>query len=363
MNILFLHPEIDNFELYQLVLDEAANRGDNFKSDNLMIFQAQEAWKKLNNQFALICRFLYQVVKKFPAENDEQSLFNSNCKSFADFYVRILSDVSEKKFAEREEYLRLKYLLQIASSNTLGEIFDSFLKRVLPRATANQSDFTAEFLNELNELEELLSDYRQVSSNKIDDDYEENLNEKTDIYDFDSPVNQMEYEEEVVSPFRNKTNRRTNLKVLGEINGDLNFLSPAPTKKVSKVKKNKQSSKNNIAQVINWLDKQFTHHFNKTYFGEFRFFENFCYSDIEKMKTRLFQVQRMNLHGCLVNSVKHLNLNKIEDESPKKRSKNRINEESEPGEQMDTFLPLNVAYKLYLECGHMINLHDWLHVN
>lgn len=131
------------------------------------------------------------------------------------------------------------------------------------------------------------------------------------------------------------------------------------------------------SNMITWLGEKFTRYFNYKTFASQPFMRaHFCYSDLDRLRRAVCDVQRLNVHACLMNSFEHVKTNmdmttngQMESPSSQKRRRN-----SPPTQQTKTTalnldhpglgtLPLNVAYRLYLECGHMINLHDWLQVS
>lgn len=118
------------------------------------------------------------------------------------------------------------------------------------------------------------------------------------------------------------------------------------------------------SSMISWLSEKFSHYFNFATYKAQPFMSHYCYSNLERLKTALFDVPRLNIHACLLNSFAYLKSNESSSSSsyscsPNKRPKlTLLNREPD----ILGLLPINVIYRVYLECGHMINLFDWLQV-
>lgn len=130
------------------------------------------------------------------------------------------------------------------------------------------------------------------------------------------------------------------------------------------------------SNMITWLSEKFTRYFNYKTFASQPFMRaHFCYSDLDRLRRAVCDVQRLNVHSCLMNSFEHVKANvdvtasgQLESPSSQKRRRNSPPQQTKaPTLNLDHPglgpLPLNVVYRLYLECGHMINLHDWLQVS
>ena len=125
-------------------------------------------------------------------------------------------------------------------------------------------------------------------------------------------------------------------------------------------KPNSASTKMFTQHLIDWLENQFTIYFNRDYSTQLPNSSYFCYNNFEKFQKRLFDMQRLNLHSCLFNTNGFLNM-KINGESPNKKAKNEATtNDLDLVTQNEDPVPLNIVYRVYLECGHMINLFDWL---
>ena len=145
---------------------------------------------------------------------------------------------------------------------------------------------------------------------------------------------------------------------------------PPPSQDHNKILKTKQAF--NLKQsMIDWLTTQFSTYFENDYATKSPYATLFCYNDLKQLKKRLFVSQRINIHDCLIQSFDYLNLIQFLDksrqnDSPRKRLKSSSRRSSpvlEANVPSQTLLPINIIYKLYLECGHMINLYDWLQVS
>ena len=121
--MLFVCSQLDDMSLYESILNQLSNQNklkdillNNEQASSLELNTYQNDWIKYNNQFVLICRFSYEIIRNFPSEKDEDSLFSSQIKSFADFYVKICYLCNTNKsshFTELSQYLKLKNIIQI----------------------------------------------------------------------------------------------------------------------------------------------------------------------------------------------------------------------------------------------------------
>ena len=341
----------------------------------MCIQNVQNQYQKYHSQFVLICNFLYEIVKHFPSDDSEISLFRNSTIFFCDLYVKIChfcsssSNPNVKKFTESDQYSSLKKLLMLSSNNTIHEIASSFSRIISSKVSANQIDYTTDFLNDLHDFEEILEKLKRTFTFQSD---EKNLNEEeSDL--FLSIPNQDSFLKKMSS----NLSRRSSVKPLKTISEN------SPTKKrysmmpptamehqtANKVLKSKQAI--NVKQaMIDWLTNQFSTYFECDYTTVVSYSNFFCYNDIKQLKKRLYDVQRINIHDCLIQSFDYLSLTRFLDEtkrneSPRKRLKS-LSRRSSPVQELDPpckrLLPINIIYKLYLECGHMINLFDWLQV-
>ena len=327
-----------------------------------------------------MCRMLYEIVKNFPVVQDDNLLYSN--RSFIDLYVRMCdlncSKNKTKKFCNSQEFCDLKKLLQLSSFNTINDIVSSFIKLIKTRCFNHESDFDSEFFNEIREFYELLEKMKQkFTIQNCDTSFNEDdevlpANETDDVYDIDSKANQLEFMTDTSpkSLVSRKSSART-LKVISE-NSPSKHQTAVKTKNLTQQQKKIQSAKilNNFKQcMIDWLSEQFSIYFDNDYSTDLPFSNYFCYSDFDTMKKKLYDVQRLNMHECLLSSFSHLKLSDVLpenlSESPRKKMKNsRKSSGASPLTKVDfdsAFLPINIAYKIYLECGHLINLHDWLH--
>ncbi len=323
----------------------------------------------------LICKFLYEIVKHFPSEESEISLFSKSTKYFSDLYVKICNFCSSsnkantKKFTESEQYTSLKKLLMLSSNNTIHEIAASFSRLICTKVSNNQIDYSTDFLNDLHDFEEILDKLKRTFTFQSD---EKNSNEEE--CEFLLPSSS---QGNFLKKNPGSLSRRSSVKPLKAISENsptkkrYSMMPPTTFETLSsnKVLKTKQAI--NVKQsMIDWLTNQFSNYFECDYATKVPYSNFFCYSDIIRLKKRLFDVQRINIHDCLIQSFDYLNLVRFLDEtkkseSPRKRLKSLSRKSSPVPEleaQCQNLLPINIIYKLYLECGHMINLFDWLQV-
>ena len=363
LNQLFLTPQLAESELYESICNSSCSSNE-FKKYNLNMITHQDNWLKQNNQFAFICRLLFEIVKNFPSEKEEESFFSSNIRSFSDFYVKVwhISSASAgKQFTDMPQYLNLKNLLQIASSNTINDIVCSFLELIKTNPAENESMYFTDFLGDIHDLEQILSKLKQTFSVQINDISFNEEDENTCVEP--DPLAQFKALSNPV--VRRKSSRMT--RVLGELNAAEHnprpLLLSKPKLSVASKKQNTNTANSLKQSMIEWLEHQFHLNFNKS--TEIDNAAHFCYSNFEKLQKRLFDVQRINVHNCLFNANNLLKLGARElmtDASPVKRKKNHTNEviEVAAASNGEVAVPLSAVYKIYLECGHMINLYDWL---
>lgn len=322
---------------------------------------------------------LYEIVKNFPNVQDENSLYNN--RSFIELYVKMCNfsctKNKTKKFCDSEQFLDLKKLLQLSSLNTTNDIVSSFIKLIKTKCFNHESGFNSDFLNDIHDFYELLEKMKQkFTIQNCDTSFNEDdevliASQTDDIYDIDSKINQIEFmtDSSPKSIVSRKSSART-LKVISE-NSPSKHKSPVQTKNLTQQQRKTQTAKilSNFKQcMIDWLSEQFSLYFDIDYSTDLPFSDYFCYSDFDRMKKKLFDVQRLNMHECLIGSFGYLKLKDIlpecASESPRKKIKNsRKSSSTSPENKLDidtAILPINIAYKLYIECGHMINLHDWL---
>ncbi len=390
MNLLFTCSQLEDFDLYESILTHLTNENklkgifsNSEQPSGLQLSSYQSDWLKYNNQFVLICRLLFEIVKHFPSEKEEDSLFSMRTKNFSDFFVKIchLCSNSHKSntFTELPQYLRLKNLVQIASNITINEIVGAFSSLILKQTVndqESQAKYNDEFLDDLVDLSETLEKLKQnfteIQANELGlDEAVENILEAVDPY-------QIASSESIAIKTKSILDRRSSLKpsnkkVLGESNSDLVranslFLAAKPTLNkglLQKKKLNNNISANYRSTLIDWLEGQFQVYFNKDFANKDAYAKYFCYTNLDKVQKRLFDVSRINIHNCLFNGDEALKAVKSGNEiseSPKKRTRNSLILQNPIEITHELMFPLSVIYKIYLECGHMINLFDWLQV-
>ncbi len=157
-------------------------------------------------------------------------------------------------------------------------------------------------------------------------------------------------------------------RVLGELNStsasQVQRSMTMPKQRPAVIQKPKPIQYNNkllTQNMIDWLENQFSIYFNRDYSTQIHNASYFCYTNFEKVQKRLFDMQRINVHSCLFSANDFLNMKingTLADDSPNKRARN-MNENVEVTTN-EELVPLSVIYRVYLECGHMINLFDWL---
>jgi hypothetical protein len=400
--------EVENFEsheqLRKALIDNnkqnieklaSVSRDFNENTASICIQNVQKEWQQYNNQFLVMCKFLYEIVKHFPADHDPNSLFSSSTKNFIDFYAKICNFActknKPKRFCDTEQFSDFRRLLQLSSLNTTNEIAITFLKLIETKILNEQANFQPDFLNDIHEFCEILTKIRinytvnNANNSLNEEDIEAALNE-----DFVAPSKPARKNsddmpmitEELVAKKRLGTQtlgRRSSIRTLKPIQENsppkrrttmcIPQLNTLPSSKTSKKSQSTKVIETAKLEMFDWLSHQFSIYFDSDYTANFPHSAFFCYSKLDHMKKRLFDVQRINMHECLMNSYAYFKSNDYlpQEEFSPKRNKNlrrspnsgRIIPEETKEEKM---LPLNTIYKLYLECGHMVNLYDWLQV-
>jgi len=156
-------------------------------------------------------------------------------------------------------------------------------------------------------------------------------------------------------------------RVLGELNSEIKSLEAAiPVRPKLPVITNKKANLSNIKvltqKMIEWLDTQFNQYFDRDYSADLQNSNYFCYTNFDKFQKRLYDMQRLNVHSCLFSTNDFLKQQMngfTSDVSPNKRAK-ALKESATTAATNEELVPLSVIYRIYLECGHMINLFDWL---
>jgi hypothetical protein len=327
---------------YQYLPASAQNSTKHFLKS---LSSMQTEWKNYHNQYSLIIRILFEIINSFPSENksvtDDLKTF-SNTTNYVNLYVQICnlmhtSANESKKFVDYEQFQNLKKLLQLSSSSTFNDIVNKLLKVI---STINTDNYSAEFLKDLIKLNELL-EHQLIEQNIV-------------VYNNQSDNEENEEEAMIISPKkmvkRSQSVSRKSTKPLLD-NSNISQDQSSPTKDVLVRRRKTQSNvMNNLnlnrSKFIDWLTNQFSRQFDVDYTKVFLYSKYFCYDNLEKVKENLFVNQRISIHDGLVNPFKYLK---------KKENAAEIKHDRE-------LLPICIIYKIYLECGHMINLYDWLQV-
>lgn len=332
LNCLFIFNHKSNRDDYEALLDEIEsdesfketfNKAKNLKDQ---IELAQKSWTKYHNQFSMICKFIYEIQRHFPCDNNEDKCLTNS--SFSSLYIQLsnLININNKIFTDTEQFQNLKRLLYVASSDTLNEIVNNFIN-IINNITKESFSYDKEFIQDLSKLLDILKAIR--SPIDFDDcDNDENKND--------------------VSPVKRRMSIRKSLAIgLTDTSNLASNELTTPTKTTNSFRKRKTLSTvsaNSFTNVrnkfIDWLTNQCSIYFDQDYAKDLSHSKYFCYSNIDCLKERLFQVQRTSIHDALVNPFK------------KYLTHNDCDTSDAP--------VLTNVYKIYLECGQMINLYDWL---
>jgi hypothetical protein len=388
LNGVFLSSHVDDGDYYDRIFEKLVEKSQdnqnvleticletNEPDPKLCIQKVQSQYQKHHNQFILICHFLYEIVKHFPSEDSDLSLFSSSTKYFSDLYVKMCNFSSEsqssKTFTQSEQYSNLRKLLSLSSHNTIHEIACSFSKLIQSRALNNQANYSTDFLNELHTFSEILEKLKQTFAvqperNSLNDDDLDDLPLSMLAKKSQTKVTRRTSMKQPLKPISENSPAKKRFSMMPPPEDS----SPTPGEKQQAKKALKAKQTQQLKQtMLEWLTCQFSIYFEQDYAalpGSNSSF--FCFNDLKLLKERLYGVQRINMHDCLIQSFNYLNLSRFVSEkkkdSPRKRLKSGSRRSSpvldEESEMSQTLLPINIIYKLYLECGHMINLYDWL---
>jgi hypothetical protein len=246
---------------------------------------------------------------------------------------------------------------------------------------SDQISYQPEFLNEIHEFCEILVRIRSnftVSHAAADTSFNEDEPPTKEATVIEASSSSSSFTDSMLAKRRlgpsSSLNRRSSIRTLKPIQENS---PPKLQRRNTLCASHNQVVKSQSVKVIEqakmdmfeWLSTQFASYFDSDFSSHLPYSGFFCYDKLEVVKKRLFDVQRINVHECLLNSYGYLKASGYLSEAPAGFSpKNRKNLRRSPnsGRVLDTdgqserLLPLNVVYKLYLECGHMINLYDWL---
>jgi hypothetical protein len=392
LNAFFLSRELDNIEIHEqirtsLIDNDAENRAKlasirpefSENTSSMCVQSIQNEWQQYHNQFVLMCRFLFEIVKHFPAETDQNSLFSSDTKNFIDFYAKICqfscTKNKTKKFCDTEQFIELRKLLRLSSVNTCHEIASTFSKLIEVKVFTDQINYQHEFLNDLHEFCDTLTRIRaNYTVSHADNSFNEEDSNEPPVFKEPAPeITSSMMAKKRMGP-SSSLNRRSSIRTLKPIQENsptkvqrrnTMCISNATQKQLAKAQSIKTIEQAKM-DMFDWLSAQFGNYFDNDYGTHAPHSPFFCYSKLDNLKKRLFDVQRISTHECLLNSYGYMKTNGYLTEgfSPKNRKNLRRSPNTgrviEDSQQSDKLLALNIVYKLYLECGHMINLYDWL---
>ena len=263
-----------------------------------------------NNKFLFYSRVLNEIINNFPVEQEENSILNSSCRKFSGLFVKLwyecapnLKDTRHQKFVDSKAYAYLKQLLKLASNTTFYQIVLSvsdMIKSNEKLLQTNRFYDDDDFISGLLDLNDLLVNYKKS------------------------------YEQDKANNLLNNSKNSTGLLK---------------------------------DQLIEFIHSKCAAYFSSEHFKAGYLNPSlFTFADYELYKKRLNSMHRVSIHNCLSETANYIKVNcnvplEIED-TPRKRSKNQ-------SVGLVTFknecsLVLSMVYKIFLECGHMINLYDWL---
>jgi hypothetical protein len=329
-------------QLNALLLNEESLSQDEATAAEIQLLR--QDWFQYQNEYIFMAKILFEILKRFPFEQDDKSLFYTTPTNFIEFYCKLNNLTLNQNFVETNQFNNLKKLLLLSSASTVNEIVSSLVNLIIEQLKLNTNErYQEEFVNEMNGFLNYLLDYQSKKNEQAN-----NGNEFNKMITKDD-----------CSLLRKRVERRSSVKILKPVSQNTDSTVKPNQPAQTSVDFNKFKLK-----LIEWLTIQFTNFFNSEYFvSNQQLNQHFCYSNFKILKKRLFYIQRLNKHYCLSNSHGYLKLdsflNKKSGESPMKRLKRKSG--VQPAQiASHTQMPVNAIYKLYLEFGHMINLYDWL---
>lgn len=271
----------------------------------------QRDWLGRFNNFVFVCRILHELLVKFPTEAEANSLFNASNRRFNILFARIWQDCSRSSapatnFVDSQQYMNLRKLIKLASTHTFDLIVQGILDLIKSKIKAAANDQLEESMfTSVCELNQLLEQFKESIAVDMATSGGQSLNKVC--------VQTLELREIIIEK----------LNAIFRTYLCYNYV---------------------IANS-----------------GESALF---LYDNLTTFKQRLFDVPRLNIHNCLRDSITYMrnnyNLETEADETPKKRAKNIIAKLPCSSFKNESTQVLCYVYQIYLECGHMINLHDWL---
>jgi hypothetical protein len=189
-------------------------------------------------------------------------------------------------------------------------------------------NYTIEFMSEIVKLSEIIEQYKN----------EENILLQNSHSDNENIENETRNNTQVKLIKRSHSVSRKSAKPLLD-NSNVSFVEQKEI--LARRRKTQTNISINFGSIrykfMEWIIQQFTVAFDRNYTNIFSYSKFFCYSNISKLKLHLFANQRISIHDGLLNPFKYLNT-----------------------QEKQELVPISVIYRIYLECGHMINLFDWL---
>jgi hypothetical protein len=338
------YDHLRSHQLNALLLNEESIIQDETMAGEISLLR--QDWFQFQNEYIFMAKILFEILKRFPSEQDDKSLFYTTRTNFIEFYCKLNHLTMSQKFVDTNQYNNLKKLLLLSSASTVNEIVSSLVNLIIEQLKLNTNERYQEgFVNEMNGFLNYLMDFQSKKNEPAN-----NGNEFNKMITKDD-----------CSLLRKRVERRSSVKILKPVSQNTD--SSAPSKSNQQAQTSVDLNKFKL-KLIEWLSIQFANYFNSEYLANNeQMNQHFCYSNFKLLKKRLFHIQRLNKHYCLSNSYSYLKLdsfmNKKNGESPMKKLKRKSG--VQPAHiASHTQMPLNAIYKLYLEFGHMINLYDWL---
>ena len=390
----------------------------------------QRQWFQQNAQFMLVSQLLFELVRHFPNEpsnaNDDMmssslgsehdsSLFSvSRQQTFVEFYARathhcLTSGGTSSSIVDSPHFVNLRKLVKLSSTHTIGAIARALLDLAASACASNErlACLDEAFVADLNSLVELLGHMVKAASagggggqrhtnllGDVDDNDDENDDEDNVVLK-DLKVNTLvdtptpavaatgaklarrysvkptaaAASSSATTPSATRTSALATAAASRGLNRRNSMMAATTTTKMA------TTSNANIdalkSKLIEWLSGQLAKYFSAGFLASKCEQKYFCYANLDRVRTRLYQSQRMAKHATLVNPYKsvfevseqmrlHLGSSSSSSTniSPQKRLKKTHQATMMLSDQES--LPLSVVYKFYLEFGHMINLFDWL---
>jgi hypothetical protein len=147
-------------------LNEEASLEDPHETQELRL--AQKEWLQFNHEHVLMCKILFETLKRFPSETQNaESLYFTSPHNFIEFYCKLARLVSSRdSFVDTAHFGNLRKLLLVSSATTVDEIVNALVNLIVEACLNHpkrKTMFQASFLDEIEGLLNFLLEYQSSS--------------------------------------------------------------------------------------------------------------------------------------------------------------------------------------------------------